>query len=56
MKIPRRRQDAHVARMADFLGGVVRVLAAVVIQRLDQRRTGRLSLAPRGAPWNDELK
>ena len=31
MKIPRARQDAHIARMADFLGRVVRVLATVVV-------------------------
>ena len=34
MKIPRRRQDAHVAGMADFLGRIVRMLTAVVMQRL----------------------
>src|SRR5580704_3493565 len=41
MKIPRGRQDAHVARMADFLGRVFGMLAAVVMQRLDQRWAGR---------------
>src|ERR1700716_3203765 len=38
MKIPRGRQDAHVARMADFLGWIVRVLTPVIMQRFDQRR------------------
>ena len=36
MKIPRLRQDAHVAGMADALGGIVGMLAAVVVERLDQ--------------------
>src|SRR3954454_3210561 len=40
MKIPRLRQDAHVARMADFLGRIVRVLAPIVMQRFDQCRAG----------------
>jgi hypothetical protein len=35
MKIPRRRQDADVARVADFLRGIIRVFAAVVVERLD---------------------
>ena len=31
MKIPRARQDAHVARMADFLGRIVRMLTPIVM-------------------------
>ena len=41
MKIPRGRQDADVARMADFLRGIFRVIAPVVLQRFDQRRARR---------------
>src|SRR5258705_8232724 len=41
MKIPRARKNPHIARMADFLGRMVRVLAAVVMQRFDQRGTCR---------------
>jgi hypothetical protein len=37
MKIPRRRQDADVAGVAHFLRRRVRVIAAVVVERLDQR-------------------
>ena len=36
-EIPRARQDAHVARMTNFLGRIVRMLAAVVVQRFDRR-------------------
>ncbi len=41
MKIPRGRQDAHVAGMADFLGRMVGVVARIVIERLDQRGADR---------------
>ena len=41
MKIPRRRQDAHVARVANFLRGIVEVFAAVVVERFDQRGSRR---------------
>src|SRR6266699_1295299 len=41
MKIPRGRQDADIARVADFLCGIVGVFAPVVIERLDQRGAGR---------------
>jgi len=41
MKIPRGRQDAHVARMADFLRRIAGMLTPVVMQRFDQRRAGR---------------
>jgi hypothetical protein len=34
MKIPRARQDANVARVADFLRRIVRVFAAVIVERL----------------------
>src|SRR5437588_437296 len=44
MKIPRRRQDANVARVTDFLSGRVEVIAAVVIERLDQRGPDRQSM------------
>ena len=46
MKVPRRRQDSHVARMADFLRRVIRMLAGIVIQRLDQRRAGGQRMPP----------
>ena len=46
MKIPRGRQDAHVARVADFPGRIVRVLTPVVMQRFDQRRAGRHGMFP----------
>lgn len=36
MKIPRRRQDAHVAGVADFLRRHICVVATVVVERLDQ--------------------
>ena len=41
MKIPRWRQDPHIARMADFLPRIIRMLAPVVMQWFDQRRAGR---------------
>ena len=37
MKIPRARQDAHIARMADFLCRVIWMVAPIVVERLDQR-------------------
>jgi hypothetical protein len=33
MKIPRRRQDAYVAGMTDFMRRVVQVLAPIVVER-----------------------
>ena len=52
MKIPRARQDAHVARMADFLRRIVGVLAAVVVERFDQRAGRRhRMLAARARRW-----
>src|ERR1700722_20850401 len=41
MKIPRARQNPHVAGMADFLGWIFQMLSPVVIERLDQRGPGR---------------
>jgi hypothetical protein len=41
MKIPRARQDAHIAGMADFLGRIFRMVAAVVVERLNQGRPSR---------------
>src|SRR4029453_6952372 len=41
VKISGRRQDADVARVADFLRGAIGVVAAVVVERLDQRGAGR---------------
>jgi hypothetical protein len=35
MEIPRGRQDAHVAGMADFLSGSVGMITAIIIERLD---------------------
>jgi hypothetical protein len=46
MKIPRGRQDAHVAGMADFLGRMVRMFTPVVIERLDQGGTDRHRMFP----------
>jgi hypothetical protein len=40
MKIPRPRQNPHVARMADFLGWVAGVVAAVVVERLGRHAGG----------------
>src|ERR1700730_4388770 len=40
MKIPRPRQDADIARMADFLRRIVRLLAAVVVERFGRRGAG----------------
>jgi hypothetical protein len=40
MKIPRPRQNPHVARMADFLGWVAGVVAAVVVDRLGRHGAG----------------
>ena len=37
MKIPRGRQDAYIAGMADFLGRVIWMVAPIVVERLDQR-------------------
>ena len=45
-KIPRGRQDTHVARMTEFLGRVVGILAPVVMQRFDQRRACRHRMLP----------
>src|SRR5687768_14293845 len=43
MKIPRRRQDAHVAGMvgAGHFARVVAVVHLLAVDRLDQRRRGR---------------
>jgi hypothetical protein len=41
VKIPRRRQDADVARVAVALGRGFGVIAAVTVERLDQRRHRR---------------
>jgi hypothetical protein len=37
MKIPGRRQDSDVARMTGFLRRRIGMVAAVVVERLDQR-------------------
>ena len=49
MKIPRGRQDAHIAGMADFLCRVIWMVAPIVLQGLgmqgfDQGGTGRYRL------------
>ena len=41
MEIPRRRQDADVARVAVFLRRHIRMIAAVAVERFDQRRSCR---------------
>ena len=40
MKIPRARQDPDIARVADFLRGIVGVFAPVVIERRTHVFTG----------------
>src|SRR5258708_20482714 len=49
MKIPRARKNPHIARMADFLGRMVRVLPAVVMHRIPPSGTSphRIVLAHR---------
>jgi len=44
MKIARRRQDADVAGMADFLRRVVRMIATIIVERLDDSSSCRQRL------------
>src|SRR5689334_7031944 len=41
MKIPRGRQDAYVARMTNALRRIIQVIARIVVERFDQRRSRR---------------
>ncbi len=50
MKIPRARQDADVAGVAEFLGGIVRMLARIVLQGFEW--AGRHRLATEAAIGN----
>jgi hypothetical protein len=45
MEISRRRQDTDIARMADFLRGIVGMFTPIIIERLDQRN----------ASWNSRF-